>query len=95
MAGISSNEVCKSLLCIKDLTLEKAVQHVKVDEATSFQANQFSSQRLHLPTKRASHTKTLKTTMHLLVPEDNERNYALQKIRFAKPATPNATGLNP
>ena len=44
VAGIRSNEVRKSLLCIKDLTLEKAVQHVQVDEATSFQANQFSSQ---------------------------------------------------
>ena len=44
VACISSEEVRKSLLCIKDLTLEKAVQHDKVDEATSFQANQFSSQ---------------------------------------------------
>ena len=44
VAGIRSNKVHKSLLCIKDLTLEKAVRHVQVDEATSFQANQFSSQ---------------------------------------------------
>ncbi|XP_020623162.1 uncharacterized protein LOC110060711 [Orbicella faveolata] len=43
-ADIRSNEVCKGLLCIKDLTLEKALKHVQVDEATSFQANQFSSQ---------------------------------------------------
>ena len=44
VACISSEEVRKSLLCINDLTLEKAFQHDKVDEATSFQANQFSSQ---------------------------------------------------
>ena len=44
VACISSEEVRKSLFCIKDLTLEKAVQHDKVDEATSFQTNQFSSQ---------------------------------------------------
>ena len=44
VAGIRSNEVRKSILCIKDLTLEKAVQHVSVDEATSFHENQFSSE---------------------------------------------------
>ena len=41
VAGIRSNKVRKSLLCIEDLTLEKAVRHVQVDEATFFQANQF------------------------------------------------------
>ena len=44
VAGIRSSEVRNSLLCIRDLTLEKAVQHVQVDKVTSFQANQFSSQ---------------------------------------------------
>ena len=43
VADIRSNEVQRSVVCIKDVTLEKAVQHVEVDEATSFQANQFSS----------------------------------------------------
>lgn len=42
VAGISSYEVRKSLSCIQDLTLGKAVQHVKVDEATSFQVKQLS-----------------------------------------------------
>ena len=44
VAGIRCNEVLKGLLCIKDVTLEKAVQRVQVDEAIFFQANQFSSQ---------------------------------------------------
>ena len=39
--GIRSNEVRKSLLCIKDINLEKNVQHFQVqDKATSFQAKQ-------------------------------------------------------
>ena len=44
VAGIRSNDLRKSLLCMQDLTLEKAVQHVQVDEATSIQATQFSPQ---------------------------------------------------
>ena len=43
VAGIRSNDLRKSLLCNKDLTLAKAVQHVKDDEATSIQATQFST----------------------------------------------------
>lgn len=69
-AGIRSNEVCKGLLCIKDLTLEKALKHVQVDEATSFQANQFSSQikkLLLLPTNKTSQITTVTETVHLLL----------------------------
>ena len=44
VAGTRSNDLRKSLLCNKDLTLEKAVHHVKDDEATSIQATQFSTQ---------------------------------------------------
>ena len=43
IAGIKSNDVRKGLLCITDLTLEKAVQHIKVDEATSSQVDRFTS----------------------------------------------------
>ena len=44
VAGMRSNDLRKSLLCMQDQTLERAVQHVKVDEATSIQATQFSPQ---------------------------------------------------
>ena len=44
VASVRSNDLRKSLLCMQDLTLEKAVQHVQVDEATSIQATQFSPQ---------------------------------------------------
>ena len=44
IAGIRSNGLPKSLLCMQDLTLVKAVQHVQVDETTSIQATQFSTQ---------------------------------------------------
>ena len=44
IAGIRSNDLRKSLLCMQDLTLGKAAQHVQVDEATSIQATQFSTQ---------------------------------------------------
>lgn len=43
VAGIRPNEVCKNLLCIKDLTLRKAVEHVQVDEAALFLANKSAS----------------------------------------------------
>ena len=43
VAGIRSNDIRKGLLCIKDLTLDKAVQHIKVDEATSSQVDKFST----------------------------------------------------
>ena len=35
VAVIRSNDLRKSILCMQDLTLEKAVQHIQVDEATS------------------------------------------------------------
>ena len=44
VAGIRSTDLRKSLLCIQDLTLEKAVQHVQIDEVTSILATQFSPQ---------------------------------------------------
>jgi hypothetical protein len=41
VAGIRSHDMRKQLLCIQDLTLDKAVQHIRVDEATSSQADKF------------------------------------------------------
>ena len=41
MAGIKSHDIRKGLLCIQDLTLDKAVQYIQVDEATSSQADKF------------------------------------------------------
>ena len=35
VAGIKSHDIRKGLLCIQDLTLDKAVQYIQVDEATS------------------------------------------------------------
>ena len=41
VAGIKSHDIRKGLLCIQDLTLDKAVQYIQVDEATSSQADKF------------------------------------------------------
>ena len=41
VAGIKSHDIRKGLLCIQDLTLDKAVQYIQVDEATSSQAHKF------------------------------------------------------
>ena len=41
VAGIKSHGIRKGLLCIQDLTLDKAVQYIQVDEATSSQADKF------------------------------------------------------
>ena len=78
MAAISSNKACKSRLCIKDLALEKAVQHVKVDEATSFQANQFSFQVNKTAASAYKKSKSHKnsdnnSTPPCDMPEDNPR----------------------
>ena len=35
VAGIKSHDIRKGLLCIQDLTLDKAVKYIQVDEATS------------------------------------------------------------
>ena len=69
VAGIRSNEVLKSLLCIKGLTLEKAVQHVQVNEATSFQANQFSqiNKTLLLPANITSQIAIVIRTVNLFL----------------------------
>ena len=41
VAGIKSHDIRKGLLCVQDLTLDKAVQYIQVDEATSSQADKF------------------------------------------------------
>ncbi|CAB4042111.1 Hypothetical predicted protein [Paramuricea clavata] len=41
VAGIKFHDIRKGLLCIQDLTLDKAVQYIQVDEATSSQADKF------------------------------------------------------
>ena len=40
VAGIKSHDI-RNVLCIQDLTLDKAVQYIQVDEATSSQADKF------------------------------------------------------
>ena len=90
MAGISSNEVRKSLLCIKDLTLEKAVQHVKVDEeATSLQANQFSSQVNKTAASAYKKSKSHKNSDNnnappCDMPEDNPLKFCMRFHVFRK-----------
>ena len=41
VASIKSHDIRKGLLCIQDLTLDKAVKYIQVDETTSSQADNF------------------------------------------------------
>ena len=41
LASIKCHDLRKKVLCIEDLTLDKAVKYIQVNEATSLQADQF------------------------------------------------------
>jgi len=83
VTGIRSNDLRKRLLCMKDLTLEKAVHHVQVDEATSIQATQFSNQvnKAGAPTYKQG--KGSKTSNKQSPPHNEHKKKLLEDSNFA------------
>ena len=82
VAGIRSNDVRKSLLCMQDLTLEKAVQHIQVDEATSIQATQFSTQVKKAGASTYKQGKGNKTSYKQSPPHSETRDETPRRCKF-------------
>ena len=72
VAGIKSNDVRKKLLSLKDLTLQKAVQAAKLEEATSSQVPKFSSPSVNQ--SRASSYKQNKSQAPMSSPSTDKSN---------------------
>ena len=58
VAGIKSHGIRKGLFCIQDLTLDKAVQYIQVEEATSSQADKFFFSKV-----KSCHTSNISSTL--------------------------------
>ena len=82
VAEIRSNDLRKSRSCIKELTLEKNGQLVQVDETTSIQATQFSTQVNKISASTYKQGKGTKTSNKQSPPHNETQDETPRRCKF-------------